>query len=163
MTDAILNPIFDMLHAKNVACWGVQEESTHLPPHHLPVRRLWSQCSQGKSRLPLEVGRAGPRVRCERGSPRLIPAWALRPQEKLVLLVVREEGGAPRFRPRPSPSPVLSRTNQPTQLPVFRGRLFSFTAAKWRTCWLSVANRKGLSKTKILELSGRALAVCIRC
>lgn len=58
---------------------------------------------------------------------------------------------------------VLSRTNQPSKLPVFRERLFSFTAAKWRTCLLSVANRKGFSKTKILELSGPALAVCIRC
>lgn len=156
-----------MLHAKNVACWGVQEESTHLPPHHLPVRRLWSQCSQGKSRLPLEVGRAGPRVRCSlaRASGAHLGSsqhglYVLRRNWFFWLYVRR---WSPQIPASAFASPVLSRTNQPTQLPVFRGRLFSFTAAKWRTCLLSVANRKGFSKTKILELSGRALAVCIRC
>lgn len=127
-------------------------------PHHLPVRRrLWSWCSQGKSRLPLEGGPAGPGSGAawhERCSPRLTPAWALRPQEKLVLLVVSEEGGTPRFRPRPSPRRALQDqpTNQPTKLPVFSERLFSFTAAKWRTfvCFL-LQNEKGFLKRKYLN------------
>lgn len=161
MTDAILNPIFDTLHAKNVACWGGREESAHLPPHHLassppgPLPPLelvfpgqvsasagrwtgwpWVRCSLARAVLTSAHPSLGSASSGETGSSGCIRGrW--NPQIP-----------ASAFASTCSPGP----TNQPTKLPVFSERLFSFTAAKWRTfvCFL-LQNEKGFLKRKYLN------------
>lgn len=160
MTDAILNPIFDTLHAKNVACWGCLGRK-HPPPASSPcLINLLDRAPPLELVLPGQVlasagiwtgwalGQVQPGT--SGGSPWLIPAWALRLQEKLVLLVIPEEGEAPRFRPRPSPRHAIQ--DQPTnQAPRVQGTTLRSQQPNGELVCFLLQIEKGFLKRKYLN------------